>query len=354
MTKQIRKLTPEDVKRAADFLAVTTAHIRTILEVEAGNAGFDEAGNLKRLFEPHLFHKYTRGRYDRTHPHLSYPDWQPGNYKRNQVKQFEEAWALDANAAYLATSWGLPQILGSNFAAAGYSSAQEMVDHFEQGGEPEQLAGFVRLIDEWDLEGVLRACKWATFARRYNGKSYKKNDYDGKLKRAFAKWYAREGNPPLPASRKALAKLVTPSQINTPVIVPNSLPVTTQTALTANDPQQPPPPVINAEVNATQGGQAAATVEAPALPVSSPETPAIGVFLQTLKSGKETLAAIFAIILGALTWAQKNPAQAGALVALAVLAIWFYRTHARLTIDRMVMNINADPFRHNIKPDKNA
>lgn len=223
----MKTLTRADLEAAAQRLGVSVAHVRAVLAVEAAGSGFDATGQLKRLFEPHLFHRYTQGRFDRSHPHLSYPQWRPGGYgtHQRQIRLFEEARRLAGEAAYLAASWGLGQILGSNATAAGYASARAMAEAFVTGGEPEQLRAFVTLIDVWDLEHALRRSDWKTVARRYNGASYWRHDYDGRLARAFLRAQAEE-------KRLAQSAAVT----SEPAALPTAWPLTVP-------PLAPAPPV---------------------------------------------------------------------------------------------------------------
>nr|WP_187628538.1 N-acetylmuramidase domain-containing protein [Paraburkholderia sp. UCT31] len=96
------------------------------------------------LFERHLFHRATHGKYDQSHPHISNP--LQGGYGRKTV-QYEkllEAYALDSNAALLSSSWGRFQILGSNFKATGFHNVQDYVASVSES-ELNQLQAFVFL-----------------------------------------------------------------------------------------------------------------------------------------------------------------------------------------------------------------
>ena len=67
-------------------------------------------------------------------------------------------------------STGLPQIMGSNYADAGYTSAQDMFDHFALS-EDEQLKGFTNFVTK--NPACLSALQkdtpdWFTFAAIYN------------------------------------------------------------------------------------------------------------------------------------------------------------------------------------------
>ena len=56
-----RTLTDADFARAAEALNVEVAAIRAVAEVEAAGAGFIADGRPAVLYEPHVFHRLTKG-----------------------------------------------------------------------------------------------------------------------------------------------------------------------------------------------------------------------------------------------------------------------------------------------------
>ncbi len=112
----------------------------------------------------------------------------PGGYSfpdYDQYDRLERAYALDQHAALKATSWGAFQILGENFSDAGHPSVESFVRAMCSSVE-EQGDAFVAFIkaDAVKLK-ALQQKDWATFARRYNGPTYKKNKYDTTLQRNY-------------------------------------------------------------------------------------------------------------------------------------------------------------------------
>ncbi|MBV8493001.1 MAG: DUF3380 domain-containing protein, partial [Alphaproteobacteria bacterium] len=92
---------------------------RAVCDVESAGSGFLPDTRPKLLFEAHVFGKLTRHCWDDAHPNISAPSWDRALYGppgAHQYDRLEEALALDATAALEAASWGLFQILGSNFA----------------------------------------------------------------------------------------------------------------------------------------------------------------------------------------------------------------------------------------------
>lgn len=186
-------LTDADIARAAKALDTGDAVVRAILTVEAPRGGFQPDGQVSILFEPHKFSEYTGGRFDKSHPDLSYPKWRPGTYGTyaSQHGKLQRAVALDRDAALRAASWGIPQILGSNWRRAGAVSLQDFMNkmHRSEGAQLDLMVGFIKSDPE-----LLRAAQtrdWHTIARKYNGTGYRQNAYHTKLENAYDAHVAR-------------------------------------------------------------------------------------------------------------------------------------------------------------------
>lgn len=193
-------LGPSDVAQAAAALNTQPANVRTVRDVEAAGAGF-QAGVPKILFEGHIFSRLTGGRYDRTNPAISYPNWDKSKYPPTQQGRYNQlltAIGLDVDAAFSAASYGAFQILGSNYRACGFASSFDFVMAQCQS-EGAQLQAFVNFIRANKLDDALRNARWAEFARGYNGTAYKQNQYDVKLAQAFVKEQALDRSQPTPA-----------------------------------------------------------------------------------------------------------------------------------------------------------
>ena len=54
--------------------------------------------------------------------------------------------------------------------------------------EKEHLGAFVEFMITQELVGPLQKGDWSTFARRYNGPGYKKNNYHVKLREAYERF----------------------------------------------------------------------------------------------------------------------------------------------------------------------
>jgi hypothetical protein len=193
-----KTLTDADFARAAKELNVEVAAIRAVAEVEAAGAGFLPDGRPAILYEAHVFHKETGGKHanakDRRGVALSSPSWNQKLYGATgaaQHNRYEDARALDADAANKACSWGTFQILGQNHKVCGFDNSQDFVDAMWTGGASAHLDAFVKFIKGNNLDGALRKKDWKTFARGYNGPAYAQNAYDQKMANAYARWKAK-------------------------------------------------------------------------------------------------------------------------------------------------------------------
>jgi hypothetical protein len=176
-------------------LGCETAAVRAVAEVESGGrTGFDTQKRPKILFEIHLFRDNTKHRYDKTHPHLSAPYSSPlrrASYKKDQWAVMREAFALDPDAAVKSASWGMFQVLGSNYKMCGWQNVRQFVyDMFES--EAQHLRAFLGFCRGANITSYLKTRNWAAFARGYNGPDYASNAYHTKMASAYAR-YKRQG-----------------------------------------------------------------------------------------------------------------------------------------------------------------
>ena len=205
-------LTTGDFAAAASRLGCSVAQIRAVWEVEcSGNGWFtDIRGDIlsldgpggfidgtalpKILFEAHIFARETRGRFNKTAPNLSSPTWNRRLYVGGQG-EWERLWKamlLDRKAALMSASVGAPQIMGFNYAKAGFATVEEFWDAMKES-EVNQLNAFVSFIINSKLADELRACTSSAascraFALGYNGEGYAANNYHGKIAAAVKQW----------------------------------------------------------------------------------------------------------------------------------------------------------------------
>lgn len=184
-----RLLKPQDFIDDAAKIGCEVACIRAVAEVESRGGGFDPEGFPKTLFEGHWFYKLTKGAHASTHPTLCYPKWTKQYYGkswREEKERLNQAIQLDREAALMSASWGVFQIMGFNHGVCGYKNVQEFVNAMCRD-ENAHLEAFTNYVINSGLADELRAKDWDRFAYQYNGPEYKKNDYGGKLRRAYLK-----------------------------------------------------------------------------------------------------------------------------------------------------------------------
>jgi hypothetical protein len=181
-------LTEHDYQEAAQKLGCEVAAVKAVAEVESGPHGaFLASGDPVILFERHKFSKFTGGKYDQSNPDIS--NRKPGGYGpvSQQHARYQEAAALDADAAIMSCSWGRFQVMGFHWQDLGYPSLQDFVDAMYLS-EANHLDAFVRYILRNGLAKHLKNKNWAALALGYNGADYKINKYDEKLAAAYRKY----------------------------------------------------------------------------------------------------------------------------------------------------------------------
>ncbi len=178
-------VTSDDIEALAKRLGCTTKQIRAVAIVESGGAGYDDEGRPKLLFERHLFHRLTGGRYSIA----GFSNVKGGGYADCSWEKLSLAACRDPDAAFSSVSWGKFQVLGLHWKALGYSSPIDMAYSTVTGeaAHYDMLARFIeanRLNDELSSLS-LRPADCRPFARAYNGPEFEKFAYDDKLARAM-------------------------------------------------------------------------------------------------------------------------------------------------------------------------
>ncbi|MGH2627434.1 MAG: N-acetylmuramidase domain-containing protein [Anaerolineales bacterium] len=189
-----KPLTQESLDEAGGIVGIPNAAMWAVIQVESAGAGYDPDRRPKILFERHLFHRATGGRFDATHPDIS--NRNSGGYGSGGAHQYDrlaEAIELNRTAALASASWGLGQVVGSNFAVAGFADVEDMVAKMVQS-ERHQLLGMFNFIKGNNLGRHLKNKDWLRFALGYNGRTAEARGYPHKLEAAFETF--DEGSPP--------------------------------------------------------------------------------------------------------------------------------------------------------------
>jgi hypothetical protein len=187
-------LTAGGIDGAASLAGVGLPELWSVVAVETSGCGYLPDRRPKILFERHVFSRLTDHRFDEDDPDIS--QRAAGGYGApgaHQHDRLNAALQLDREAALMSASWGLGQIMGENFRAAGFHDVGEMVESMV-ASEDNQLRAMVGFMKTTNLTGTLRAHDWRGFARRYNGPNSAANNYDGLLEHFFHRF--SDGPPP--------------------------------------------------------------------------------------------------------------------------------------------------------------
>jgi hypothetical protein len=175
-----------DYTEAAALIGCEARAIRAVSNVETGARGpFDLDGRPTILFERHLFHRATGGKFDKTAPDIS--NSVAGGYGKysEQYARLARAASLDSQAALGSASWGAFQILGQYHAAAGFADVQQMVQAMKTGVRAHLLAFARFILANPAMHRAIVAKDWVALARTYNGASEAEHSYDVRLREAY-------------------------------------------------------------------------------------------------------------------------------------------------------------------------
>src|SRR5689334_9469520 len=101
-------LTQDGLDRSAQLIGVNVPTLWAVIFTETSGCGFFGDRRPKILFERHIFHRLTGGRFDADDPDISQPT--PGGYGPSGAHQYDRLAAailLDRQAALQSASWGL-------------------------------------------------------------------------------------------------------------------------------------------------------------------------------------------------------------------------------------------------------
>ena len=194
-----QKLTDEEIHEIAKQFGLKYAHVKAIFTVEAGGKSGFLAEDPKipvTLEEGHIFYKYLKQKgkdveqIAKQYPTICYPKWTKAHYKRGleEYNRYLLAKSVNEECAMLATSWGMGQLMGFNYKAAGYSTVKAFVEAMYISEKNQLLAMCSFIAANKGMYDALVTENWAKFAKLYNGPEYAVNKYDEKLKKAFEKY----------------------------------------------------------------------------------------------------------------------------------------------------------------------
>lgn len=177
------------LRQAAGEYHLEAACLLALTQVETGGkGGFLPDGRVRILFERHILFKrlIVRGLNPvplaKDHPELCGRIWDPKAYpyggeayqwtRVDTVVQWarnhEQATDSYLKAAWESCSWGLFQLLGMNYAAAGFPDVIAFANAMK-AGEGQQVGAALHWMDHTGILAPLRAKNWDAVAERYNG-----------------------------------------------------------------------------------------------------------------------------------------------------------------------------------------
>lgn len=189
------KQTVRSVRKMAEAAGVEAEALLAVAEVEsAGKAVWSVNGTPRPpiRFEGHYFYRLLppSKRAQAVRRGLAAKRWgvvkNPNSYA-GRYTMLAKAAQIHDEAAYASISIGLGQVMGEHATRLGFSSAKEMFAYASKS-VANQVDIMLRFIKHFKLTDELNTHNWASFARQYNGKSYKVNKYDIKMAQAYTRW----------------------------------------------------------------------------------------------------------------------------------------------------------------------
>lgn len=193
-----------DLKEAADYLGCEVEVIEAVMHKEVKDSPwftYQGQRKLKILFERHKFWEALEtcgldpNEILRRNPSLKdilnqAPYSKYGKYIE-QYRRRERAMQVHREAGLMACSYSGLQIMGTNYADLGYASIDEFVNAMDTEANPKNwLIAFVRFCEKNNLKEALQKRDFTTFARKYNGPDFRKNNYDVELSRIYQRLLA--------------------------------------------------------------------------------------------------------------------------------------------------------------------
>lgn len=186
--------TLHEIAAIARELGVEAAALLAVAEIESGGKTFAIIDGRqeplirfeghyfdRRLSEPNRLKARALGLASPTAGAIANPKTQAARWTL-----LTKAAAIDRKAAFESVSWGLGQVMGAHWAWLGYASIDALVEEARSGASG-QLRLMASYIAKAGLADALRRRDWVAVARGYNGPAFAKNNYDGKLARAYAR-----------------------------------------------------------------------------------------------------------------------------------------------------------------------
>jgi hypothetical protein len=204
MSRMFSRQTATEIEKAAKEFGLEPAALLAIAEIESAGQVFAKVeGRNEPLirFEGHYFDRRLSGAArDRARAEgLASPNAGAVANPRAQAARWQlldRAAAIDHQAAYESTSWGLGQVMGAHWQWLGFNDVDALVTEARSGAAG-QARLMARYLDKAGLTGALNGHDWEAVGHGYNGPGFRKNGYHLKLSEA----YTRQFDGPAPGDR---------------------------------------------------------------------------------------------------------------------------------------------------------
>ena len=185
----------EDMIPYAKDINVEPAALQAVYKIESKGDGFYYNAKPVILYEGHIFYRLIKQKYGtekanelaRKYPTICYPTWTTKHYIGGvgEHTRLEKALELDSDCALQSASWGLFQIMGFNYKAAGYTTLRSYINAMHANEHEQFNAGVNFIAANATMLKALRNKNWSEFARLYNGPGYATNQYHTKLEAMY-------------------------------------------------------------------------------------------------------------------------------------------------------------------------
>lgn len=174
--------------------------LMAVIEVEsAGRAFWTIKGKQLPPMRPegHYFYRLLDGdkRQRAVSEGLAWPKYSPELAPRTWTASYEvfaRMEKVDKDVAIMSCSWGLGQVMGSDFSKLGYPNAVAFYDaQMTLDGQIDTMLRYIRAnrgMSKKLTNGGTTAESWRPFAHAYNGPAYARLGYHEKMARAFRKY----------------------------------------------------------------------------------------------------------------------------------------------------------------------
>lgn len=202
-----------EIISSSEQMGIDPATILALAEIESGGRFFHSVNGRQEpaiRFEGHYFDRRLNATTRKLARDAGISSPVAGRIRNpsSQQKRWEllaRAMKFNYQAALESTSWGIGQVMGAHWQWLSYNSIDDFVKTARSGAQG-QIELMLQYIIKADLIDTLSSQDWRSFARRYNGPNYAKNQYDLKLEASWIGWKIRLAHEDFVADAKPVAE----------------------------------------------------------------------------------------------------------------------------------------------------